>query len=326
MTSNVRKPPPWGSLGSIRGGLPLLLATLFFAAASPVRAEPAATEAATHVRDLTGGFVAPTDVAVDAAGRVYVLDGVNLRVVVFDANGTRVATREGVGTAGEDGDRPTGLAVSGGGRIYVADPGGHCVRVLGGGGGDAVWALPAGAEGPSNPTDVVLDEGGGHAYVLDNDNHRVHVLDLASGRVAASFGANGSGRRQFLYPYLGAFDAARGRLLVVEVLNARVQLLDRGGGFVGFVGSFGVDRGHFYRPKGVAVDGTGRIYVSDGYQGAIQVFGPDGTFQAALHEGDKGALLRVRGASGLATDGKGLLYVVETTRDRVGVYRLGPRS
>ena len=47
---------------------------------------------AQHLFDITGGFNQPSDVAVGEKGRIYVVDGVNNRIRVFEADGTHVAT------------------------------------------------------------------------------------------------------------------------------------------------------------------------------------------------------------------------------------------
>lgn len=322
----MRSDPAPAAPGLLRAalvGAVLVLAALGAAVvARPAAADELPTILVEHLYDLDGGMTGPTDVGVDATGRAFVLDGVNLRVVVFDASGRRTSSFQ-AGTAGEDGERPTGLAVSSEGRVYVADAGGRRVLVLSANGGAiASWSLPSGSGGPADPTDVALDEAGGRAFVIDNDNHRVQVLSSATGRVSSSIGQVGAGSGQLRYPFLGAWDAARSQLLVTDVLNARAQAFDGAGRYVATVGTFGVTRGRLYRPKGIAADAQGLRYVSDSFMGVIQAFGADGTFRAVLAAKSGGHLIRLEAPTGVAVSKDGRIFVAETGRNRVRVYRL----
>ncbi|MGB6829258.1 MAG: SMP-30/gluconolactonase/LRE family protein, partial [Terracidiphilus sp.] len=74
-----------------------------------------------HSLTTPGDFAAPTNVAVDGDGNVYVTDTLNDRVEIFDAGGNFIST------FGKDCDapgcfeRPKGIAVDDDGNIWVAD-------------------------------------------------------------------------------------------------------------------------------------------------------------------------------------------------------------
>ena len=81
----------------------------------------AVSAAKKHTLTTPGDFSAPTNVAVDADGNVYVTDTLNSRVEIFDAEGTFIST---FGKAGDGPGyffRPKGIAIDSDGHIWVAD-------------------------------------------------------------------------------------------------------------------------------------------------------------------------------------------------------------
>jgi len=81
----------------------------------------AVTPATKHTLTSPGDFSAPTNVALDGDGNVYVTDTLNSRVEIFDADGNFLST------FGKPGDgpgyffRPKGIAIDSDGHIWVAD-------------------------------------------------------------------------------------------------------------------------------------------------------------------------------------------------------------
>ena len=81
----------------------------------------AVTPAKKHTLTTPGDFSAPTNVAVDGDGNVYVTDTLNSRVEIFDADGHFIST---FGKAGDGPGyffRPKGIAIDSDGHIWVAD-------------------------------------------------------------------------------------------------------------------------------------------------------------------------------------------------------------
>jgi len=75
--------------------------------------------------------------------------------------------------------------------------------------------------------------------------------------------------------------------------------------------------GQLFRPKGVAVDARGRLYVSDSYLNVVQVFDAEGGFLYVLRDPQHPLVT----PAGLAVDGD-KLYVAEVLADRVSVFRV----
>jgi len=275
-----------------------------------------------HLFDITSAFNAPSDVAVDGDGRIYVVDGVNGAIKIFSHDGTPRASFGEKGSGEVQFHLPLGIDIGASGKVYVADAGNHRVQIFSADGRfDTQIKLPDNKGKPGDPTDVAVDESAHRCYVVDNDNHRILVYDLNTLKMIDIFGQPGTGNREFRYPFLIAQDKEK-YLYIVDVINTRVQVLNRKGLFVANIGEWGVEKGHFYRPKGVALDLTGRVYVSDSYTGVIQVFDQSGAFLAAV--GDLGAkgVKKFKTPVGLFIDPKDRLYVVEMYANRVGVYKI----
>jgi sugar lactone lactonase YvrE len=76
------------------------------------------------------GVDQPSDIAIGPNGRIYLVDGVNNRIVVTDAYGKLVFTfgRSG-GNAGEL-KHPMGIDISKKGQVFIADTGNHRIQVF----------------------------------------------------------------------------------------------------------------------------------------------------------------------------------------------------
>ncbi len=262
-------------------------------------------------------FSMPSDVAVGRDGDLYVLDGVNHRVVVFDAAGK---FRFKFGSRGGGLGQllfPLGITATPDGKVYVADSGNHRFQVFSPDGNPLKSVpLPSTTSGvPPDPTDVKVDMARGQLYVVDNDNHRIHVYNLSNNSFEQIWGSPGQGRRQFRFPFL-IDTSSRGYVLVVEPINTRVQVLNSNGKFVCFIGGWGVKPGRLFRPKGI-VTFEDQVFVTDSYLGRVQVFNMAGDFLGMLTDSE-GAPIQLTTPTGITIDAKRRrLYVVELKADRV---------
>ncbi|MBV6509295.1 MAG: Serine/threonine-protein kinase PknD [Acidimicrobiales bacterium] len=140
-------------------------------------------------------FAAPSGLAVEPSGDLYIADTGNNVVRVVDAGGV-VTTVAGRGESGDTGDgapavdalldAPEGVATDGDGNVYVADTGNNRVRVISPDGVIAAFAGTgtAGFEGDGGPAvEALLDapEGvaagvGGEVYLADTGNGRLRSV------------------------------------------------------------------------------------------------------------------------------------------------------
>jgi len=272
---------------------------------------------------IQSNFSQPSDVVVGNNKRIYVLDGVNNLVKVFNYKGVYLFSFGGAGSGKGKFNFPLGIGLGEKDRIYVADSGNHRVQIFSPE-GECLrqFTTESGKENakPSDPTDVVVNSILDRCYVVDNDNHWIFIYDLEEGKLLRTHGTMGMEKRDFRFPFLLDTDQ-EGNLYAVEVINARVKVVDPEGAFLTNIGRWGVEKGEFYRPKGVAIDSKGRVFVSDSYLGVIQVFDREGRFLSIV--GDKeGAIMKFKTPTGLFIDKKMRLYVVEMCANRVRVLSL----
>ena len=260
----------------------------------------------------------PTDVCVDADGRVIVADGVNDRLVVFDPSSRLRRFIRDIG--GVRLKNPVGVAVDQANNLWVADNGNHRIVRIGPRRTDAeaIALAPDDGDKPPDPTDVAVADDG-TLYVVDNDGHHIRVRRNGRFTVAGRFGESLGGLR---WPFEAALDSG-GALYVTEAIGGRVQRLSRTLQWTRQIGQWGVRLGQLYRPKGIAVDARDRVYVSDSTLGVVQVFKTTGEFVGVLTN-ESGGPLRFSHPMGLCFDASGRLLVVEAKADQVTRVRLNP--
>ena len=242
-------------------------------------------------------FNNPWGVAVDGAGNVYVSELYANKIRKVTPGGV-VTTFAGSGSIGSaDGPGPSasfnwpyGLAVDGAGNLYVADalsqkirkvtPGG-AVSTLAGSGARGAVDGPAAAASFDNPLGVALDSSG-TVYVVDQNNK---VRKVTPSGVVTSIAGNGATGNDdgtgtsatFRNPWGLAADGA-GNVYVADTGNNTIRKVTPAGVVttVGGSGSVGHADGtgtaaSFAGPSGVAVDGSGSVYVADSLNNAIRV-------------------------------------------------------
>ena len=274
-----------------------------------------------HLFDITHAFLQPTDVAVGKDNAIYVVDGVNNRIKVFNEKGDFKFSFGGKGTAQGTFDTPVGITVDSNGQVYVADTGNRRIQIFTPDGKykNQIALTSENVKKSRDPVDVAVDESLNRLYISDNDNHQILVYTLPDHRLLSVWGSEGSDMQQFRYPFLMDSDNG-GTVFIVDVFNTRVQQWREHSGLRS-IGEWGVDLGQLYRPKGVCLDENGLVFVSDSVLGVIQLFYSDGSFKAVLGT-EKGEVLKWKTPMGITVDKQQRLYVVEMIPNRVRVYEI----
>jgi len=117
-------------------------------------------------------------------------------------------------------------------------------------------------------------------YVTDSRGNRVLVMDFAGTLL------NTIGSGVFYYPTGIAFDRKNNRIVVGEHgglgsgfnLNAKIRIYGVNGNLISSFGGYGSTPGKLYRIQGLSIGRCGNIYVTEPFQGNVDVFNENGVY------------------------------------------------
>jgi sugar lactone lactonase YvrE len=303
--------------------------------------------------DGTGGaarFNAPTGVAVDAAGNVYVADQENCRIRKVTAAG--VVTTIGGDCGAADGTAtaaqfsfPMGVATDNAGNVYVADTFNFTIRKITPAGVVSTLAGLAHTFGSADgtgsaarfsaPWDLAVDSAG-NVFVADANNHTIRqvtpagVVTTVAGLASNSGSTDGTGSAaRFNFPRGIAVDGA-GNVYVADSANNTIRKIAPGGIVTTLAGAAGQSgntdatgaAARFSNPRRMAVSGT-TLYVADSNNQRIRAVTTDTgvvtTFAGSIQGATDGPRLTARfnNLEGVAMDAAGAFYVADTTNDAI---------
>ena len=153
---------------------------------------------------------------------------------------------------------------------YIADPSGQAVFVFGI--ADQLQAI-LGKDLDIKPIDVVVR--GNRCYVTDMVSNQVIVLDKKTGKELSRMGAAGDGTGQLGLIADLALDADE-NIYVTDKGLAKVNKFDKDGVFQMSFGEIGDSIHSFVRPKGIALDKAGRMWIVDGATEVTKIYDPEG--------------------------------------------------
>ncbi|MFT6292691.1 MAG: sugar lactone lactonase YvrE, partial [Ilumatobacter sp.] len=240
----------------------------------------------------SASFDYPSGVAVDGSGNVYVADRSNHLIRKISPTGDVTTLAGNAGNSGAVDDNgtsasfyfPSGVAVDGSGYVYVADTGNHLIRKISPTGVVTTLAGNAGNSGADNGTGTsasfnnpygVAVDGSGYVYVADTFNSLIRKIS-STGVVTTLAGdgsrsaVNGNGiSASFDFPLGVAVDgfgnvyvADQNNDLIRKISSTGVVTTLAGDGSRGAVNANGTSAS-FFTPYGVAVDGSGNVYVGE---------------------------------------------------------------
>jgi len=245
----------------------------------------------------------PSTMAVDVNGNVYIVDSGNQRLRKVSASNAVITTVIGNGATGASGDGGAAtaaalslapsVAVDSSGNLYIAEAGNQRVRrvsrgiittVAGDGtqgfSGDSMAATSAQL---NTPMGITVDKSG-NLYIADTENQRIREVSNGTITTVAGNGTRGySGdghaatSAQLQHPIAVAVDSS-GSLYIADTGNNAIRKISNGiistvvgGVFKGFCGDGGAaTSAPLNGPSGVAVDGSGNLYIADSADASIR--------------------------------------------------------
>jgi sugar lactone lactonase YvrE len=300
-------------------------------------------------------FNYPQGIAADGAGNLYVADSANhiiRKVVVATATVTTIAglvgmpgSADGPGTAARF-NYPSAVVLDSAGKLYIADRNNSVVRqiVLATGMVSTIAgtaSMSSGVDGASatarfNMPAGAASDSAGNLYIADTGDSTLRQVVMATGAVSTLAGTAGlpgstSGTgpaARFRNPEGVATDGT-GNLYVADTGNSLIRKVVLATGAASTLAGAASMQGstdgiggaaRFNNPEGVAIDGTGNLYVADTGNSLIRkivlatgaVSTLAGTVGMQGSADGIGTTAQFRSPKGIAADGMGNLYIADT--------------
>jgi len=302
----------------------------------------------------------PAEMARDAAGDIFFADPGGNVVREFNHSTNEISIVAGTGTAGYTGNggaatsaelnSPSGVAFFGPSTLFIADSTNNVIRAVNlstgiitafAGNGTAGYTGDNGQATAAElkyPNQVAVDANG-DVFIADTSNNVIREVNHATGIITTyagngTSGSSGNGglatAAELNYPDGVAVDGS-GNVYIADTGNNVIREVDHatgnittyaGNGTSGYTGDNGLaTAAELSSPNGVAVDGSGNIYIADSGNSAIREVNhttEDITTVAgngSYGDSGDGGLATAAELSyprGVAVDGSGNIYIADT--------------
>ncbi len=246
---------------------------------------------------------------------------------------------------------PSAVVLDSSGNLYLTDQGNYCVRKVAStgqitdvAGTCTVLLAPTGADGDGGPATSALFQrpvrlfvdGHENVYISDIADNRMREVVAATGDIqtvagtgtAGFTGEGGLATQAELDQPSGVWVDASGNIFLTDSLNNRVREVTASNGFIQTIAGDGSGDGDggpatgglLNAPFGVAVDGTGNLFIADTANSVIReavaatgnITTVAGTFTAGF-DGDGLALnVDLNNPNGVFVDGSGDIFIADS--------------
>ncbi len=208
---------------------------------------------------------------------------------------------------------PLGVAVNREGQVFVCEGEGECISVFSPSGEKIrSFGTPELRQNQLKcPRGIAVDDTRGKVLVNDNKN-RIYRF-TATGHLCQRTVRNYFGNLQCI-----AFNEMNDKFYTADNY-CRIWILNSDLTLFGLLGGYGVGKGQFICPYGIACDNTGKVYVADSGNHRIQVFTADGKFVRMFgrYGKSKGEL---DSPVSVAVDTSQTVYVCEHNNCRISLF------
>ncbi len=281
----------------------------------------------------------------DGGGNIYVADSYNHLIRKITSTGivTTLAGNGAPGAANLSGTAasfnfPGGVALDAAGNVYVGDQTNNLIRKITPAGLVSTYAgngLVGYADGSaasasfSSPAGLVMDASG-NLFVADRGNNVIRkitpagVVGTFAGNGAAGL-SNGTGTAATFNGCSGITTDMAGNFYVADQYNNTIRKITPAGVVSTLAGNLNQGNANgtgtaatFNQPFGLAVDGTGTVFVADEFNHLIRKITPSGVVSTVAGSGSAASVNGIGTAasfnypSGITLDGNGNLFIDET--------------
>jgi len=267
----------------------------------------------------------PFDVAVDAAGNLYIADAGNNVIRKVNTDGI-ITTIAGIDTAGYSGDggpaiaakisNPWGVTVDVAGNLYIADHQNNCIRKVDTSGiittvaGNGTAGYSGNGFAATNaklyfPTGVAVDRSG-NLFIADNFNNVIRKVSPATGGTITTIAGNDTAgfsgdlgpavSASLSYPERIALDTA-GNLFISDDYNHRIRKVSvagiittvAGSGVFAYSGDSAAATAAGVAPTGISVNSAGNLFIADASNNRIRKVSAAGIITTVAGDGGTGS-------------------------------------